>query len=110
MQGTMVWDNTQGFIDTEKFRPSAFAMGLGYGRALSDNFSLGGQLKKAYQYLGENVVPITDSSKVLNNNVSSAIAFDFINFKTLIKNSNFSVLNLFTPNIFFILDFLLLTS
>ena len=77
MQGTMVWDNTQGFIDTEKFRPSAFAMGLGYGRALSDNFSLGGQLKKAYQYLGENVVPITDSSKVLSNNVSSAIAFDF---------------------------------
>ena len=29
IQGTMVWDNSQGFIDTKKFKPSAFAMGVG---------------------------------------------------------------------------------
>ena len=73
----MVWDNSQGFIDTKKFKPSAFAMGLGYGRSLSENFSIGGQLKKAFQYLGENVVPISDTSKVVENNVSNAVAFDF---------------------------------
>tara|TARA_B100000003_G_scaffold208502_1_gene229028 strand:- start:1855 stop:2835 length:981 start_codon:yes stop_codon:yes gene_type:complete len=77
LQGTMVWDNSQGFIDTKIFKPSAFAMGLGYGRALSENFSVGGQLKKAFQYLGDNVVPVSDTSKVVQSNVSNAVAFDF---------------------------------
>ena len=77
LQGTMVWDNDQGFIDTEKFSPSALALGVGYGRALSENFSVGGHLKKAYQYLGNNVVPISDSSNVVENNVANAIAVDF---------------------------------
>ena len=77
LQGTMVWDNDQGFIDTETFYPTALALGLGYGRALSESFSVGGQIKKAYQYLGHNVVPVTDSSKVIQNNVSDALAFDF---------------------------------
>ena len=77
LQGTMVWDNDQGFIDTEKFYPSALSMGLGYGRALSENFSVGGQIKKAYQYLGNNVVPVTDTASVVENNVSDALAFDF---------------------------------
>lgn len=77
LQGTMVWDNSQGFIDTKKFKPSAFAIGLGYGRALSENFSVGGQLKKAFQYLGDNVVPVTDTSKVVESSVSNAVAFDF---------------------------------
>lgn len=77
LQGTMVWDNDQGFIDTEKFSPSALAFGIGYGRALSENFSVGGHLKKAYQYLGNNVVPVTDSSNVVDNNISNATAVDF---------------------------------
>ena len=77
LQGTMVWDNDQGFIDTEKFSPSALAFGIGYGRALSENFSVGTHLKKAYQYLGKNVVPITDSSNVVDDNVAEAVAFDF---------------------------------
>ena len=77
LQGTMVWDNSQGFIDTKIFKPSAFAMGLGYGRALSENFSVGGQLKKAFQFLGDNVVPVSDTSKVVQSNVSNAVAFDF---------------------------------
>ena len=43
----MVWDNDQGFIDTENFYPSALAIGLGYGRALSESFSVGGQVKSS---------------------------------------------------------------
>ena len=77
LQGTMVWDNDQGFIDTEKFSPSALAFGVGYGRALSENFSVGGHVKKAYQYLGNNVVPVSDSSNVVENNVANAMAVDF---------------------------------
>ena len=77
LQGTMVWDNDQGFINTEKFSPSALAFGIGYGRALSENFSVGTHLKKAYQYLGNNVVPVTDSSNVVDDNAADAVAFDF---------------------------------
>ena len=77
LQGTMVWDNDQGFIDTEKFFPSALSFGIGYGRALSENFSVGTHLKKAYQYLGNNVVPVTDSSNVVDDNAADAVAFDF---------------------------------
>ena len=77
LQGTMVWDNDQGFIDTDTFSPSALAFGVGYGRALSENFSVGGHLKKAFQYLGNNVVPASDSSNVVENNVANAMAVDF---------------------------------
>ena len=40
IQGTMVWDNSQGFIDTEILNPSAMAFGVGYAKSLSDKFSL----------------------------------------------------------------------
>ena len=77
LQGTMVWDNERGFIDTEVFKPTAMAVGVGYGRALSENFSVGGQVKKAYQYLGRSVVPISDTSQVVQKNTADALAFDF---------------------------------
>lgn len=77
IQGTMVWDNEQGFIDTEVFRPTAIAMGAGYGMALSENFSVGGQIKKAYQNLGRSVVPKSDTSHVVQKNIADALAFDF---------------------------------
>ena len=44
LQGTMVWDNEQGFIDTEIIKPSSLALGIGYAKALSDKFSVGGQI------------------------------------------------------------------
>ena len=77
LQGTMVWDNEQGFIDTEIFKPTALSLGFGYGRALSENFSVGAHVKKAYQNLGYNVVPATDTSKIVQKNTADAIAFDF---------------------------------
>ncbi|MBT3501693.1 MAG: PorV/PorQ family protein [Candidatus Marinimicrobia bacterium] len=77
LQGTMVWDNEQGFIDTEIFKPTALSLGFGYGRSLSENFSVGGHIKKAYQNLGYNVVPTTDTSKSVQKNTADAMAFDF---------------------------------
>ncbi|HJL75464.1 MAG TPA: PorV/PorQ family protein [Candidatus Marinimicrobia bacterium] len=77
MQGTMVWDNAQGFIDTEIFSPSAMALGIGYAKSLSNKFSVGGQIKTASQYLGKNVVPETDTSQTVVKNVTDALAFDF---------------------------------
>jgi len=77
VQGTMVWANDQGFIDTEIFTPSAFSIGVGYARSLSDRFSIGGQVKTAYQYLGQSVVPETDTTLTVEKNTLSTMAYDF---------------------------------
>ena len=77
LQGTVVWDNDKGYLDTEKFSPSAFAIGFGYGRSLSESFSIGIHIKKAYQQLGRNVIPDKDNSSTVTNNTSNATAFDF---------------------------------
>jgi len=79
LQGTMVWDNNKGYIDTDKFSPSAFVIGLGYAKQLSDRFAIGAQTKFASQYLGMNVIPSktpTDESRV-EKNTASGFAFDF---------------------------------
>ncbi|RMF06811.1 MAG: DUF3308 domain-containing protein [Candidatus Neomarinimicrobiota bacterium] len=77
VQGTMVWPNDQGFIDTEVFHPTAFCIGVGYARALSDRFSVGGHIKSAYQYLGKSVVPETDTTFTVDKNTLSTLAYDF---------------------------------
>jgi hypothetical protein len=77
LQGTMVWENEQGYLDTELFYPSAFSIGFGYAKALSDKFSVGGQIKSARQYLGRNVVPVTDTTNAVIKNIAEAVAFDF---------------------------------
>jgi hypothetical protein len=41
-----------GYVETGTFSPNAFAVGLGYGRAMSDRFSFGVHLKLAHQDLG----------------------------------------------------------
>lgn len=73
VQGTMVWGNSQGYIDTEVMNPSAIAVGLGYGRALTDKFCVGGQIKYVAQYFGKSVVPNIEVRK----NIADVIAFDF---------------------------------
>jgi hypothetical protein len=78
VQGTMVWGNDKGYIDTEEMNPSAFALGIGYSKALSDRFSVGGQLKSTYQYLGRSVVPNTlDGEMDLKKNIAGTWAVDF---------------------------------
>lgn len=77
LQGAMVWDNKQGYIETEKFNPTALAIGIGYGKSLNDQLSVGGQAKSTYQYLGRSVVIDSDTSSILKNNSANAIAFDF---------------------------------
>ncbi|MFA4906644.1 MAG: PorV/PorQ family protein [archaeon] len=89
VQGTMVWGNDQGFIDTEVLRPTAFAAGLGYAKALSDKFSVGGQMKITGQYLGKSMVPVGDDSLEVKRNQAILTAFDFgtmfrTGFKSLI--------------------------
>jgi hypothetical protein len=76
VEGTMVWENEQGYIETESFSPAAIAIGIGYARAISDRFSIGGHIKYVSQYLGDSVIPEDDLSKTTKN-IAFATAMDF---------------------------------
>ena len=79
VQGTMVWGNDQGFIDTEMLHPGAFSGGLGYAKTLTDKFAVGGHVKVASQQLGNNLILTGeggDSLKV-KENVLVTTAYDF---------------------------------
>jgi len=77
--GTMVWNNDKGYIDTEKFSPKSMAIGLGYGRMLTDKFSIGGQIKYVLQTPGKSVVPneTANTGLEIKKYVLSVVAFDF---------------------------------
>lgn len=75
--GTVVWDNEQGYKDTEMIKPSAISAGVGYAKSLSDKFSIGLHVKQAYQYLGKSVIPVSDTSNAVVKNTANALAFDF---------------------------------
>jgi len=73
VQGTVVWDNYNGFIDTEEFEPKAYAFGIGYAKNLTNRFAVGGQIRYVGQYLGKNIIP----DEGVKKNLADAVAFDF---------------------------------
>lgn len=77
IQGTIVSQNAQGYMDTEIIEPTAFCFGLGYAKALSTKFSVGGQLKYTGQNLGRNYVPVGEDSLTVRKNLAFASAVDF---------------------------------
>jgi hypothetical protein len=91
--GTMVWNNADGYIDTDIMKPSAMAIGVGYAKMISDRFGVGGQVRFTYQSLGKSVVPDNSSGTVTTKqNVAHAVAFDFgTNFRTGIKSIAFGM-------------------
>ena len=102
---TQVAANEQGYQDIEGWpTPSAYVIGLGYGRALSDHFSVGGQVKYAYQSLGQSIVPaytstvdgsgktVRDTTYDLRDYSIGTLAFDFGTlYKTGLKSLAFGV-------------------
>jgi len=87
LQGTMVWPNAMGYIDTEEFSPSAFSLGLGYARALTDKFAVGVHLKNASSALGQSTILKEDSTFATTKNIANALAVDFGTlFNTGIRN------------------------
>lgn len=90
--GTMIWNNSKGYIDTEVMKPSAMAIGIGYARALSDKFSIGGQIKMVSENLGKSVTQDENSQYQTKSNVCDAVALDFgTNFKTGFRSLAFSM-------------------
>jgi hypothetical protein len=102
---TQVAANEQGYQDIEGWpSPHAYVIGLGYGKALSDQFSVGGQVKYAYQSLGQSIVPSyktvldqsgnarQDTTYELRDYSVGTLAFDFGTlYKTGLKSLAFGV-------------------
>jgi hypothetical protein len=102
---TRVAQNEQGYEDVVGVpKPTAFVAGIAYGRALSDKFSVGGQVKYAYQSLGKSTVPVytkrvvdsvtmrTDTALVVKDYSLNTLAFDFGTiYKTGLKSLAFGM-------------------
>jgi hypothetical protein len=85
--------NELGYFDNGTFSPTAMAIGLGYGKALSDKFSVGGQVKYVVQDLGSAVVGYDASDNlVMRGYETNVLAFDFgILYRTGFKSLNFGM-------------------
>jgi hypothetical protein len=93
LQETIRADNDQGFIDIGTFEPSAYAVGLGYARVITDRFSVGGQVKYASQNLGDAISDIdTDGTYMRDPINEGTLAYDFgVHYKTGFRSLNFAV-------------------
>lgn len=92
-QGTIRANNTAGFINTGTFSPNASAIGIGYSRALSDRFSVGGNVKNVYQYLGRSITNV-DALGIRTSELSemNVIVYDFgMLYRTGFHSLNFGV-------------------
>jgi hypothetical protein len=71
--GTRVEDNTTGFIETGNVNVTASALGLSFAKNLTNQFSVGGQIKHVSQNLGKTLT--LDGSEKLNK--TNGLAYDF---------------------------------
>jgi hypothetical protein len=85
----------QGYDDIGIFKLSSYALGIGYAKQLTEQFSLGGQVKWVHQDLGTSIIPMisgNDTSTQTTSNKLSPLAFDFgTQFKTGIKSLVFGM-------------------
>ncbi len=78
LQETIIANNPQGFVDVGTFSPTAYAVGIGYAKALSDKFAIGGNINYVTQNLGESITNInSDGSYVKTSEKLNVVAFDF---------------------------------
>jgi hypothetical protein len=87
IEATILANNSQGFLDIGAIKPNAYAVGLGYARAFTDKFSVGGNVKFVRQDLGSGITQASyvgtagsySSANVTseNKNALDVIAFDF---------------------------------
>lgn len=91
--GTIRADNELGYLDTGAFSPTAFAVGLGYAKALSDKFSVGGDVRYVKQDLQSNIIGFNqDGSEITTDNRVNVFAFDFgILYRTGFKSLDFGM-------------------
>ena len=94
VEGTIIADNEQGYVETGIIKPSAYAVGLAYAKRLSNKFALGGQVKLVAQDLGSAIRSVNEESgdRTVDKNEESVLAFDFGTiYKTGLKSLNFGM-------------------
>jgi hypothetical protein len=77
VQKTIVASNEKGYEDLDVFSPTAYAAGLGYSKMISQQFSVGGQIKYIAQNLGASIIPTNDTTNANVDNDLSLLAYDF---------------------------------
>lgn len=85
--------NAEGFMDVGTFHPVAAAIGLGYARALSDRFAIGGRASYAMQDLGDGVNEVDGNGNPLRSeNRANVVSFDFgMAYKTGFKSMSLAM-------------------
>ncbi len=93
LKHTILADNEQGFLDLGLFNPTALSFGIGYAKALSDKFSIGGNVKYVMQDLGAGLIGLSgDGSQTVVNARTNTFAFDFgVLYHTGFKSLNFGM-------------------
>lgn len=93
-EGTIRAENSKGYLDESdmpglNFKPTGIAVGIGYARALSEKFSIGGNLKWVRQSLGNAINQVGANAEA---NTTSVWAVDFgVLYKTGYKSLNFGM-------------------
>jgi hypothetical protein len=91
--GTILANNDDGYIDVGTYKPTAMALGIGYAKALSEKFYVGGNVKYVRQSMGDALVgfdPLGDG--IIREYKLDVLAFDFgILYHTGFKSLNFGM-------------------
>ena len=93
LQETVFAESEQGYIDIGSFAPTAYAVGLGYANAVTDRFSVGGQVKWASQDLGGIIAGVGEGGEYMRDDVNEGtLAYDFgVHYKTGFESLRFAV-------------------
>lgn len=74
---TIFYNNYRGYLDLSTFNPTGLCLGLGYARALSEKFSVGGNVKYVSQSLGSSVTYLNTPTVQRSSYDANLYAFDF---------------------------------
>jgi hypothetical protein len=91
--GTIRAENEQGFLETGMFSPVAYAFGFGYAKSLTDQFSIGGNIKYVQQDLTGGYVNFdADQNGVAVETNKNVMVFDLgLLYRTGFKSLNFGM-------------------
>jgi hypothetical protein len=92
LQRTVLANNADGYLDMGTFKPVAVSLGVGYARALSDRFAIGGRVAYNIQDLGEGFNALDgNNNPIASGNKLDVLSFDFgMFYKTGFKSLNFA--------------------
>ncbi len=86
---TIFAPNEQGYLEQGTYSPSALAIGIGYARAITDRFAVGGHVRLARQDLGSVQVSLDGRTE---SYAKSTIAVDFgVLYRTALQSLTFAM-------------------